>query len=58
MQNAGSAEPASYLPELKKIRYQGVTDLVRFDQHGDVQDGSMSLFTYRGGKRTKLGVIH
>ena len=57
MQNAKSAEPAKYLPELAKIHYQGVTGPIAFDQNGDIKDGSLTLFTYQGGKKTKLAVI-
>ncbi|MEH6436178.1 branched-chain amino acid ABC transporter substrate-binding protein [Massilia sp. DD77] len=57
MQNAKSAEPAKYLPELKKIKYEGVTGTVQFDQFGDIQNGALTLFTYKGGKRTRIDVI-
>lgn len=57
MQKANSAEPAKYLPELKRIKYEGVTGTIQFDQHGDIKDGAMTLFTYKGGKKTKMDVI-
>ena len=57
MQNAKSADPAKYLPELKKIKYQGVTGLIQFDAKGDIKDGALTLFTYKGGKKTKVEVI-
>ncbi len=57
MQNAKSAEPAKYLPELKKIKYEGVTGTIQFDQFGDIQNGALTLFTYQGGKRTRIDVI-
>ncbi len=57
MQNAKSAEPAKYLPELKKIKYQGVTGLIQFDRFGDIKDGALTLFTFKDGKRTKLEVV-
>ncbi|MEJ7804890.1 MAG: branched-chain amino acid ABC transporter substrate-binding protein [Telluria sp.] len=57
MQNAKSAEPAKYLPELKKIKHQGVTGLIQFDDKGDIKDGALTLFTFKGGKRTKMEVI-
>src|SRR5450830_1871781 len=57
MQNAKSADPAKYLPELKKIKYQGVTGLIQFDNFGDIKDGALTLFTYKGGKKTKLEVV-
>ena len=57
MQNAKSAEPAKYLPELKKISYVGVTGPIQFDAKGDLKDGALTLFTYKGGKKTKIDVI-
>ena len=57
MQNAKSSDPAKYLPELKKIKYQGVTGLIQFDDKGDIKDGALTLFTYKGGKKTKMDVI-
>ncbi len=57
MQNAKSAEPAKYLPELAKIKYQGITGLIAFDSKGDIKDGSLTLFTYKDGKKTKMSVV-
>jgi branched-chain amino acid transport system substrate-binding protein len=58
MQNAKSAQPAKYLPELKKIKYEGVTGTIQFDQNGDLKDAPLTLFTYKGGKKTKMEVLH
>lgn len=57
MQKAQSAEPAKYLPELAKISYPGVTGTIAFDAKGDIKDGTLTLYTYRGGKRTELAVV-
>jgi branched-chain amino acid transport system substrate-binding protein len=57
MQEAKSSQPAKYLPFLQKIKYQGVTGLIMFDNKGDIKDGAMTLFTYTGGKKTKVEVI-
>ena len=57
MQNAKSADPAKYLPALKNIKYEGVTGTIQFDANGDIKDGALTLFTYKGGQRTKLDVI-
>ena len=57
MQNAKSADPAKYLPVLKSIKYEGVTGTIQFDQAGDIKDGALTLYTYKGGKRTKLDVV-
>ena len=58
MKNANSSDPAKYLPELKKIKYQGVTGDIQFDSKGDIQNGALTLFTYKGGKKTKMDVIY
>lgn len=57
MQQAGSADPARYLPVLARIRHQGVTGNITFDARGDVKDGVLTLYTFRGGSRHKLAVI-
>jgi branched-chain amino acid transport system substrate-binding protein len=57
MQDARSADPAKYLPVLKNIKYEGVTGTIQFDANGDIKDGALTLYTYKGGKRTKLDVI-
>jgi branched-chain amino acid transport system substrate-binding protein len=57
MQNAKSADPAKYLPELRKIKYQGVTGLIQFDNFGDLKDGALTLYTFKGGKRAKVEVV-
>ncbi|MFL6675250.1 MAG: branched-chain amino acid ABC transporter substrate-binding protein [Massilia sp.] len=56
MVKAGSSAPAKYLPELAKIRHKGVTGLVAFDKRGDVLDGTLTLYTFKGGHRTVLAV--
>jgi len=57
MEQANSSEPAKYLPVLAKIKHQGVTGLVEFDQFGDIKDGALTLFTYKGGIKTKMEVV-
>ena len=57
MKNSGSAAPAKYLPELKKIRYEGLTGTIAFDAKGDIKDGAMTLYTFRNGEKAKLDVI-
>jgi branched-chain amino acid transport system substrate-binding protein len=56
MQKAGSADPKKYLPELAKIHHKGVTGVISFDPKGDIKDGSLTLYTYKDGKRTLLTV--
>jgi branched-chain amino acid transport system substrate-binding protein len=57
MRNAGSADPQRYLPELAKLRYSGVTGDIAFDGYGDLSDAAMTIYTYRGGRKTKLEVV-
>jgi branched-chain amino acid transport system substrate-binding protein len=57
MRNAGSADPRRYLPELAKVRYRGVTGDIAFDANGDLADAAMTIYTYRGGRKTKLDVV-
>ena len=57
MQAAGSAEPAKYLPELKKIQYQGASGKVEFDEKGDRKNAALTLYTFRNGARAQLAVI-
>jgi len=56
MKKAGSAEPAKYLPELAKISYKGVTGPIAFDSKGDIKEGTLTLYTYKSGKRVQIAV--
>ena len=56
MDKAGSSNPQKYLPELAKVRYPGVTGTIAFDAHGDIRDGLLTLYTFKGGHRTQIGV--
>lgn len=56
MQKAKSADPKKYLPELAKIHHQGVTGMIAFDAKGDIKDGTITLYTYRGALRSQLAV--
>ncbi|MET0509215.1 MAG: branched-chain amino acid ABC transporter substrate-binding protein [Burkholderiaceae bacterium] len=57
MQKADSVDPKKYLPELQKISYDGVTGKIVFDDRGDIKDGTLTLFTYKGGKREQIAVV-
>ena len=56
MDKAGSTAPANYLPALAAIRYHGVTGNIAFDTHGDIRDGVITLYTFKGGHRTPIAV--
>jgi branched-chain amino acid transport system substrate-binding protein len=57
MQRANSTEPAKYLPELAKTRYPGVTGIIEFDARGDMKNGTLTLYTFRDGKRAQIAVV-
>jgi branched-chain amino acid transport system substrate-binding protein len=58
MVKAGSSEPAKYLPVLAKTDgYKGVTGTIAFDEKGDVKNGALTLYTYKGGKRDAIAVV-
>jgi branched-chain amino acid transport system substrate-binding protein len=58
MVKAGSAEPAKYLPVLAKTAgYKGVTGTISFDAKGDIKNGALTLYTYKGGKRDQIAVV-
>jgi branched-chain amino acid transport system substrate-binding protein len=58
MVKAGSAEPSKYLPVLAKTcGYKGVTGDICFDEKGDIKNGALTLFTYKGEKREQIAVV-
>jgi branched-chain amino acid transport system substrate-binding protein len=50
MKAANSTDPAKYLPALAKIKYQGVTADIEFDQNGDLTKGLLTIFVVKDGK--------
>jgi len=58
MVKADSADPAKYLPELAKTAdYKGVTGTISFDEKGDIKNGALTLYTYKGEKREQIAVV-
>jgi len=58
MVKANSSDPAKYLPLLAKTSgYKGVTGTIGFDEKGDIKNGALTLFTYKGGKRDVISVV-
>jgi branched-chain amino acid transport system substrate-binding protein len=57
MVQAGSADAAKYAPVLAKIQHKGVTGNIAFDDKGDIKDGTLTLYTYKGAKRQLLAVV-
>jgi branched-chain amino acid transport system substrate-binding protein len=57
MQKANSTDPKKYLPALAAIKYEGVTGTIAFDPKGDIKNGALTLYTYKGGKREMVRVV-
>ena len=58
MVKAGSTDPKVYLPVLAKTTdYKGVTGMISFDDKGDVKNGALTLYTYKGDKRDQIAVV-
>jgi branched-chain amino acid transport system substrate-binding protein len=58
MVKAGSADPAKYLSALAKTDgHKGVTGNISFDNKGDIKNGALTLYTYKGGKRSQIAVV-
>jgi len=58
MVKAGSADPKVYLPVLAKTKdFHGVTGDITFDEKGDIKNGALTLFTYKGEKREEMKVV-
>jgi branched-chain amino acid transport system substrate-binding protein len=58
MVKAGSSDPAKYLPVLAKTDgYKGVTGTIGFDNKGDIKNGALTLYTYKGGNRDQIAVV-
>lgn len=58
MEKAGSSDPVKYLPVLAKTTgYKGVTGTITFDEKGDIKNGALTMFTYKGGNREQIAVV-
>ena len=58
MVKAGSTDAKVYLPVLAKTEgYKGVTGNISFDEKGDIKNGALTLFTYKGDKRDQIAVV-
>ena len=58
MVKANSADPKMYLPVMAKTDgYKGVTGTIAFDEKGDIKNGALTLFTYKGDKRDQIAVV-
>jgi branched-chain amino acid transport system substrate-binding protein len=50
MKAADSTDPAKYLPALARMRFDGVTANIAFDEHGDLTQGLLTIFEVKNGK--------
>jgi branched-chain amino acid transport system substrate-binding protein len=51
MRRADSTEPAEYLPALARMQRAGVTSAnIAYDEHGDLREGTITVFRVVGGK--------
>jgi branched-chain amino acid transport system substrate-binding protein len=57
MQKADSTDPAKYLPEVSKIKFDGATGHIEFDEKGDRKDAEMTIFQMKGGKVEPVAII-
>lgn len=57
MKAANSAEPQSYMPELAKVNFTGVTGQISFDAKGDLQGGPVTIYQLKGGKWEMLETV-
>ena len=57
MQAANSIDPAKYLPELAKIKFEGASGHIEFDEKGDRKDAEMTIFTMKNGTITPVAII-
>lgn len=57
MQAANSTDPAKYLPELAKIKFDGASGHIEFDEKGDRKDAEMTIFTMKNGTVTPVAII-
>ncbi len=54
MKRANSSDPKVYIPELIKTSFKGVTTTIEFLPNGELKNSSISLYTYKDGKKVAL----
>jgi branched-chain amino acid transport system substrate-binding protein len=57
MKRAGSTDPAKIVAVMPGTDYKGVIGETTFDSKGDLKHGVISLYDYKGGKKTLLDVV-
>jgi branched-chain amino acid transport system substrate-binding protein len=54
MKRANSVDPKVYTKELQKTNYKGVTATIAFEPNGEMKNPSITLSTYKDGKKVSL----
>ncbi|TDG08803.1 branched-chain amino acid ABC transporter substrate-binding protein [Paraburkholderia guartelaensis] len=57
MKRANSTDHAKILAQIPSTDYKGVIGETTFDSKGDLKHGVISLYNYKGGKKTLLDVV-
>jgi branched-chain amino acid transport system substrate-binding protein len=57
MKRADSTDPAKILAVMPSTKYHGVIGETTFDPHGDLQHGVISMYDYKGGRKTLLDMV-
>ncbi len=54
MKRANSTDPKVYVPKLAETNFKGVTANIAFESNGEMKNPSMTLSSYKGGKKNAL----
>jgi branched-chain amino acid transport system substrate-binding protein len=54
MKRANSTDPKVYTPKLVEANFKGVTAVIAFEPNGELKNPSMTLSTYKDGKKISL----
>jgi len=54
MKRANSTDPKVYVPKIIETNYKGVTANIAFEPNGEMKNPSMTLSTYKNGKKVAL----
>lgn len=57
MKQANSTDPAKILAELRKVRIEGVSGPVAFDDKGDLKNGPITINVVRNGKWVPVEIV-
>lgn len=58
MKRSGSTDAARVLAAMPSTNFNGVIGNVQFDVRGDLKNGVISIYQYRGGKKTLVDLMH